>query len=68
MVPAALMMVGPTVACASGGAGTASPVGTPEAATDSGRFVWHDLVTRNAEASWRSAYGGLSMGVGIPIR
>ena len=55
---AALVMVGATVGCASGGAGTAAAVATPDAATESGRFVWHDLVTRDAEAS-RKFYGEL---------
>ena len=55
---AALVMVGTTVACASGGAGTAASVATPDAVTEGGRFVWHDLVTRDAAAS-RTFYGEL---------
>lgn len=55
---AVLAMVGMTVACASGGAGTAATVATADTAPRGGRFVWHDLITRDAEAS-RKFYGDL---------
>lgn len=55
--PALLVMVGMAAACASGG-GTTTAIATPDAATDGGRFVWHDLVTRDAAAS-RKFYGDL---------
>jgi uncharacterized protein len=54
---AALATVGTTLACASGSAKTAAVAPTPAAATY-GRFVWHDLITRDA-AACRKFYGAL---------
>jgi predicted enzyme related to lactoylglutathione lyase len=55
---AALAVVAATVACASGGASTAPAGATPAVAAHVGRFVWHDLVTRDA-AACQKFYGAL---------
>ena len=55
---AALAVVAAAVACASGGASTAPAGATPAVAAHVGRFVWHDLVTRDA-AACQKFYGAL---------
>ena len=55
---AALAAVAAVVACASGGASTAPAGATPAVAAHVGRFVWHDLVTRDA-AACQKFYGAL---------
>jgi len=56
-VLAAALAIG-SAGCASGAASTGPAGGTAEAAAHVGRFVWHDLVTRDA-AACRRFYGGL---------
>jgi hypothetical protein len=54
----ALAAIASSAACASGTAASAPAGATPAVAAHVGRFVWHDLVTRDA-AACREFYGAL---------